>query len=395
MKKSILRQLNISFLLFGLAMGLIFPLFAQFFVEWKDGMYGWFYVSCLIAGLMIGLLNYSLMKVVLLKKLETLTDAAMAVKDKNLTVHCDLQSEDFIGVLANSFNSMSSSLGGSIQNIRNISKHLKETSSNLATYAQDTYYLVNQQTDSIHSANEAISVVTATVQSVAQQANHAGELGNDTVSLGNKSYQDISDTEQQVDSLASTIDSAQTVIAKLSTECKNIGSVLDVIKSIADQTNLLALNAAIEAARAGEAGRGFAVVADEVRTLANRTQDSTAEIESMITKLQAYSLETVGIIESGHNLSQSVSKAAKETGQSVEKMRSSVMTMTSMYSEISEGVLQQNQEITTLSKMIDSIHKMANTLTETVSKNEEASSQINQLSGEMDSTLSSFKLTSS
>lgn len=194
--------------------------------------------------------------------------------------------------------------------------------------------------------------------------------------------------------MASTIDSAQTVIAKLSTECKNIGSVLDVIKSIADQTNLLALNAAIEAARAGEAGRGFAVVADEVRTLANRTQDSTAEIESMITKLQAYSLETVGIIESGHNLSQSVSKAAKETGQSVEKMRSSVMTMTSMYSEISEGVLQQNQEITTLSKMIDSIHKMANTLTETVSKNEEASSQINQLSGEMDSTLSSFKLTS-
>ncbi|WP_422396201.1 methyl-accepting chemotaxis protein [Pseudomonas trivialis] len=160
----------------------------------------------------------------------------------------------------------------------------------------------------------AINEVTYGVQDVAKNAEHAASEMRDAQAQAQQGQVNIDSSLQQIDQLSSTISQAVDVIRTLSSESTQIGGVLEVIRSIADQTNLLALNAAIEAARAGEQGRGFAVVADEVRLLAQRTQTSTAEIQTMIERLQGHSEAAVKVISDSHSASQLTIEQAEPGG---------------------------------------------------------------------------------
>jgi methyl-accepting chemotaxis protein len=159
--------------------------------------------------------------------------------------------------------------------------------------------------------------------------------------------------------LAKEVEKAAGVIQQLEGESKNIGSVLDVIKSIAEQTNLLALNAAIEAARAGEQGRGFAVVADEVRTLAGRTQESTSEIEEMITRLQSGANNAVKVMEEGKDMTQVGVEQAASAGEALQTINEAVTKISDMNTQIASAAEEQSAVTEEINRSIVNINQVA------------------------------------
>jgi methyl-accepting chemotaxis protein len=388
---SILRQLFYTFNAFGIFMGLVFPIFAEFFVEWKDGMYIWFSISCFFAGLAIGVSNYYIMKVVLLSKLQTLSQAAQQVGEKDLSARCTLQSEDFIGRLANNFNAMSSSLANSMSTINTLSHQVAFTSSQLLNDSKSTFELVHDQTQKIDNVTISIDMITESANIVSTQADQVAKLGTETIELSNDSQNCVVDTVSKIDLLDEKITSAQHIISNLAEDCNNIGAALSVIQSIAEQTNLLALNAAIEAARAGEVGRGFAVVADEVRNLATRTQVSTSEIESIISRLQTSSISAVKVIETSSQLSNETSTIATKTGDSVRKMQSSIQMINALNNDMNNNIQHQLNDVQSINDLIKDIRGQADSIDDTTKSNESSSQKLDKLSNDMNITVSSFK----
>src|SRR3990167_8893172 len=188
----------------------------------------------------------------------------------------------------------------------------------------------------------AINQVTYGVQDVAKNAEHAATEVHTAEEQALQGQQNIEGSLRQINALSATIDQAVTVIQALAQESTQIGSVLEVIRSIAEQTNLLALNAAIEAARAGEQGRGFAVVADEVRLLAQRTQKSTAEIQVMIERLQGNSEAAVKVINDSSKASQLTIEQARQAGTSLTLIASGLRNLSGLNDSIASAADSRN-----------------------------------------------------
>ncbi len=387
---SILRQLFFSFIAFGLIMGLVFPLFAQMFVHWKEGMFIWFAVSCLVAGLVIGLLNYSIMKKVLLSKLHVLADSSTEIGKKNLTHRVELHSNDFLGDIAGSFNEMTESLSDSIKQVGSLSRQVSSTSAELLDESKRAFQLVERQHHDIGRLIQASEAVNAASQCIVSQAGQAADIGSQTREMSRSSLDDFSGSREQIRELGDNIESARTIISKLDSDCSAIGSMLDVIKSIAEQTNLLALNAAIEAARAGEAGRGFAVVADEVRTLATRTQQSTAEIERIIAQLQASSGEAVSITEKTRQLSSNAQDKTQQAASSMEQVQTAIGEIVELIAEISHSLSTQHNDIEEINTAVSGVRDQASLLYKSSQNNESSSHALSGMAADMTAMVSSF-----
>ena len=264
------------------------------------------------------------------------------VSKGDLQEKAQVYSEDELGKLSLGFNEL-------IDALRKMLKEISSSSQQLSASAEETAAISSQSSENINHQREqtdmiatAMTEMTATVDEVANSANNTllevQKANTETVEGQNVVKESIS----TINKLASEIESAAVVIDKLDQYSTNIGAVLDVIRGIADQTNLLALNAAIEAARAGEQGRGFAVVADEVRTLASKTQESTSEIQEMIERLQSGTREAVAVMETSRSEAQRSVDQTATAGQSLEKITQAVSVINDMSTHIASAAEEQS-----------------------------------------------------
>ena len=228
----------------------------------------------------------------------------LASGNGDLTLRLEVESKDELGHLAGSLNKFLDKLHDLIARVANASGQIREGANHMLQLNTDSRDLITTQHATTEMVVTAVTEMAATVQEIAQSASGAADAARKADADAGTGYQRVNSSAVSIRELAQDVDQAASVIHALEREAEGVGSVLDVIRGIAEQTNLLALNAAIEAARAGEQGRGFAVVADEVRTLASRTQESTSEIQGMIERLQRGANDAVSVMDAGREKAQ-------------------------------------------------------------------------------------------
>ncbi|MCU7922437.1 MAG: methyl-accepting chemotaxis protein, partial [Candidatus Thiodiazotropha sp. (ex Dulcina madagascariensis)] len=251
---------------------------------------------------------------------------------------------------------------------------------------------INQQHTETDQIATAINQMNATVHDVAQNAVHAAEATRNADASSEEGKKVVDKTIEAINQLATEVEQAAKVIHELEQETENIGSVLDVIKSIAEQTNLLALNAAIEAARAGEQGRGFAVVADEVRTLAGRTQQSTQEIEEMISRLQTGANKAVQVMETGKTKTLVGVEQAAAAGKALETINAAVESINNMNTQIASAAEEQSSVTEEINRNITNISQVAEQTSSGAAQTAQASDDLARLAEQLKGLVAQFKV---
>ncbi|NOY62427.1 MAG: methyl-accepting chemotaxis protein [Gammaproteobacteria bacterium] len=304
-------------------------------------------------------------------------------QQSDLTLRSDISSKDEIGKIASSLNAMLEKFDHIIVDVAGSTTQIASAAEEMSTVTEQTNDGMNNQRQQTEQVATAINEMAATVQEVAKHANGAEVSANEADREAKQGSVVVSDTIKAISELSSEIEKATEVIQNLEKESDSIGTVLDVIKGIAEQTNLLALNAAIEAARAGEQGRGFAVVADEVRSLASRTQESTEEIQAMIERLQGGAQQAVKAMEGSRDKAHSSVDQAVKAGDSLHAITSAIATIADMNANIASASEQQgavaeeiNQNIVTISEVAD---QTANGAQQTASSSTELAGLANNL----------------
>jgi methyl-accepting chemotaxis protein len=286
-----------------------------------------------------------------------------------------------------------------VKNLRNTITHINETSEQLNQASgriNKSAFNVSNSSKSqmlqLEQASTAMNEMTMTVQEVARNAVEASGAVVEANNHSLKGFEVVSDMGTSIADLVVGIETVQLVINKLADETDNIGQILEVIRGIADQTNLLALNAAIEAARAGEQGRGFAVVADEVRTLANRTQQSTSEIQAMITRLQAEASKSVELMQSNAEDAQRTVSRSEDANQALEAIRSSVVVIQDMNNQIAIAAEQQTMVADEINASVVSINDLAKSTFDSSESNTEQAEQLLSAAKTLNTSVEVFRL---
>lgn len=270
-----------------------------------------------------------------------LSDASRKLGEGDFSTHLQISTEDTLGVAAKSLTSMVGSVAQLLNVIQKSAHDVNNFSIKLQSAADASKYELDQQNLQTQQAASAATEMAATIREVAKSCVDVSNATDSAHKAALEGQEKVNLAVSKINTLGANVESAKDMISQVQNDVTDIGAVLEVIRSIAEQTNLLALNAAIEAARAGEQGRGFAVVADEVRSLAKRTQDSTAEIRTVIEKLQTGASSAVDIIlESSRGATESVASAAS-AGQSLDRIVSGVDLLRDLNTQIATATEQQ------------------------------------------------------
>lgn len=262
----------------------------------------------------------------IVRPLKAVTAHLQTVASGDMTQHLELNRKDELGILADSANQMSLALGNTLGSVSNAIQELQAVSLQMRTNTANTKGGMDAQFNEVEKLATAMNEMSYSIRDVANNAKDTANATQVVQETTRSSSKDLSETNQNIQTLTHHVEGANTVIIELLSQTQEIESVLGVIGDISEQTNLLALNAAIEAARAGEQGRGFAVVADEVRTLASRTQSSTVEIRNIIEKLQQQS----------SNASQSMATSTEQAEKGAERMRNAANNLAKMLQQVDE-----------------------------------------------------------
>jgi len=310
----------------------------------------------------------------------------------DLTKKMPRMGNDEIGKLAHSFNRFLSGMRGLIQSIQAVANEVHGASQHLKEGAQDGQTVSERYASSMdmvstanHEMGAAIQEVSSNTQQVASEAKSADDVAQ-TV------YREFSKAMAEIEDLAASVDRSAQVISELSEETNNIASVLDVIKGIAEQTNLLALNAAIEAARAGEQGRGFAVVADEVRTLASKTQTSTGDINDMIDKLRAGVDRAVESMNEGQKKAGQTVEHAQKSQTGIKDVSSTLVSISDRIIQIASAIEEQTSVIDEINQNLEGVKDLSGTAKAHANSIGQAVSGLNQQANALDKQVSSFKV---
>ncbi|MCF5142662.1 HAMP domain-containing protein [Pseudomonas sp. PA-6-1D] len=316
----------------------------------------------------------------------------IASGESDLTRTLDTHGRDEVTQLSQHFNSFTAKLRQVVGQLQECANALGQSSTELGTNASQAHDRSQQQSQQMELVATAINEVTYGVQDVAKNAEHAASEMRDAQAQAQQGQVNIDGSLQQIDQLSSTISQAVEVIRTLSSESTQIGGVLEVIRSIADQTNLLALNAAIEAARAGEQGRGFAVVADEVRLLAQRTQKSTAEIQVMIERLQGHSEAAVKVISDSHSASQLTIEQAGQAGASLTAIGQALRNLNGLNASIASATLQQAHVVEDINQNVTQAAGLSHSTALAAEQSSVASAHLRGLSEQLGGLLRQFKI---
>ena len=311
----------------------------------------------------------------LLHRIEQIADG-----DGDLRVRLDVMSKDELGKLSHTFNRFLDKLQPLIKEVGRVTGEVADSAQSLAGMAAANDRLISSEHAAVDQVSTAATEMSVAVHEVARNAQNAADAARHAEVQSREGAQVVGATIHSIRQLAQEVESASDTIQTLEQETANIGAVLAVIKGIAEQTNLLALNAAIEAARAGEQGRGFAVVADEVRALAARTQESTKDIQQMIERLQAGVQNAVKATHSGSARARQSVEQAAGVDQALSVTGDSVQRINDMAAQIATACEEQSSVTEEIARNISDIRDLSNEAAQTSEQSTRASQHLSELS---------------
>ncbi|WP_416311393.1 methyl-accepting chemotaxis protein [Pseudomonas sp. W03] len=342
--------------------------------------------------LLVGALAALLITWMIVRPLRQVIGMASRIAEGDLSATIEVRRKDEVGQLMLAVASMADSLRGIVSRLRDGVGQITASAQALSGVTERTQLGVNTQKAETEQVATAMNQMAATVHDVARNAEEAASSAEQADGKVASGQEVVRQTLGRIEQLAEAVRTATQSIEQLGRESQNIGSVLDVIKSVAEQTNLLALNAAIEAARAGEQGRGFAVVADEVRALARRTQQSTAEIESLITSLQSDAATSVQRMQRSHALVEMTVGDAVQTEAALGTIASAVAVIHQMNQQIAAASEQQSAVAEEISRSVTSIRGIADESAQAMESTASSSVELAQLSRELQGLVGQFRL---
>ncbi|PRA55899.1 methyl-accepting chemotaxis protein [Pseudomonas sp. MYb115] len=349
-------------------------------------------IASSILALLVGLVAAWVITRLIVAPLRSVIRLAEQIAAGDLSATVEVTRRDEIGQLMQAMQQMGSGLSRIVSGLQAGIERLASSAQSLSAVTEQTNLEVSSQKEETEQVATAMNQMTATVHDVARNAEEAAQAAQTADDKVENGQVVVRQSMQRIEQLADSATSASSSIDGLSAQIQNIGSVLDVIKSVAEQTNLLALNAAIEAARAGEQGRGFAVVADEVRALARRTRQSTEEIEGLVSALRAAAEASVQTIRGSGELVKLAVSDALQTESALGSIAAAVSLIQQMNQQIAAAAEQQSSVAEEINRSVTSIRASADQSSLAMQGNAASSIELAQLGGELKGMVGHFRL---
>jgi methyl-accepting chemotaxis protein len=316
----------------------------------------------------------------------------IASGEGDLTQRLEPKSDDEIGQLAENFNRFVGNMHTMVLKLSEVSASLANQARQTASQAEERSARIQMQQDEINMVATAVNEMAAATQEIAGNADHTAQNSSEAVGACEHGTGQVTQTQSSIQNLAQEVQVATNVILELEEHGNSINAILSNIQGIAEQTNLLALNAAIEAARAGEQGRGFAVVADEVRVLSQRTHGSTQEIQQTIELLQGTTGKAVSIMNDSRSLAETSVDDANSAAASLTQIHAAVERISDMATQIASAAEEQASVTSEITRNTEGIRDVSNELADEAHQAAEQAAQLSELSHELENEISRFKL---